>query len=147
MRSIEFGRELRLEAAACVFQLSFSSYHVSQQRVQLLWTQYQQSEQKHEQDFRSKTHDSPLGQAVVVGNGGRCCAGRLLFLSCHSCLEAADALSDSFAKFWKLFWPEYAQRNSENPQQMHRLKQSFQHTASLDRVRTFQTVLLKMQAL
>src|ERR1700722_8865392 len=140
MRSIEFGRELRLEAAACVFELSFSSYHVSQQRVQLLWTQYQQSEHKHEQDFSAKTHDSRLGDALVVGNGGCCCAGRLLFLSCHSCLEAANALPDSFAKFWKLFWPEHQQRNSENHQQMHRLKQPFQHTASLNRVRTSQTV-------
>jgi hypothetical protein len=53
---------------------------VPQQRVQLLRTQYQQSEQKYEQDFGTQTHDSPLGHTLVVGTGGRC-AGRLLFLS------------------------------------------------------------------
>src|SRR6266478_9742001 len=94
MRSIEFCPKLRLEAAACLFELSLSPCQASQQRVQLLWTQYQQSQHQHEQDFRSKTHDSPLGQALVVGNGG-CCADRRLVVF-HSCLEAADALSDSF---------------------------------------------------
>src|SRR5713101_9453012 len=128
MRSIEFRSELRLEAAACLFELSSSPGHVSQQGVQLLWTQYQQSEHNHEQNFRAKTHDSPLGQALVVGNRG-CCAVWLLFVF-HSCLEAADALSDSFAKFGKLFGPEHKQGNSENDQQMHRLKQSFKHECS-----------------
>jgi hypothetical protein len=47
--------------------------------VQLLWTQYQQSEHKHEQDSGSKTHNSPLGQALVVGDGG-CRTDRLLFV-------------------------------------------------------------------
>src|SRR6266852_886173 len=144
-RSVEFRRELRLEAAACLFELGFSPCHVSQQCVQLLWTQNQQSEHKHEQDFGTQTHDSPLGQALVVGNGG-CCAGRLLFIF-NSYLEAADALSNSFAKFRKLFGPEHEQGNSENNQQMHGLKQSFKHTCSLDRVRTSQNVSGKMQAL
>ncbi len=79
MRSIEFRPELRLEATARVFEFSFSPCHVSQQCAQLLWTQHQQSEHKHEQDFCAKTHDSPLGQALVVGNDG-CCADRLLFV-------------------------------------------------------------------
>jgi hypothetical protein len=57
---------------------------VSQQCVQLLRTQYQQSEHKHKQNFGSETHDSPLSQALVDGNGGCCCAVRLLFLSFHS---------------------------------------------------------------
>src|SRR5712692_5932616 len=131
MRSIEFCPKLRLEAAACLFELSLSPCQASQQGVQLLWTQYQQSEHKHEQDSRSKTHDSPLGQALVVGNGGCCCTGRLLFIF-HGCLEAADALSDSFAKFRKLFRPEHEQGNSENDQQMHGLKQSFKHIGSLN---------------
>jgi len=129
-RSVEFRRELRLEAAACLFELGFSPCHVSQQCVQLLWTQNQQSEHKHEQDFGTQTHDSPLGQALVVGNGG-CCAGRLLFIF-NSYLEAADALSNSFAKFRKLFGPEHEQGNSENNQQMHGLKQSFKHIGSLN---------------
>jgi hypothetical protein len=51
MRSVEFCLELRLEAAAGLFELSFSPHHVSQQCVQLLWTQCQQSEHKYEQDF------------------------------------------------------------------------------------------------
>src|SRR2546425_10941027 len=133
MRSIEFRRELRLEAAACLFELSFSPCHASQQCVQLLWTQYQQSEHNHEQNFRAKTHDSPLGQALVVGNRG-CCAVWLLFVF-HNCLEAADALSDSFTKFGELFGPEHKQGNSENNQQMHGLKQSFKHIGSLGPVR------------
>jgi hypothetical protein len=79
MRSVEFRRELRLKAASCLFELGLSPRYASQQRVQLLGTQYQQAEHQHEQDFRSKTHDSPLSQALVVGNGG-CCADRLLFV-------------------------------------------------------------------
>jgi hypothetical protein len=82
MCSVEFRRELRLEAAAGLFERSFSPRYVSQQCVQLLWTQYQQSEDKYEQDFGAQTHDSPLGDALVLGNGG-CCGGRLLFVSFH----------------------------------------------------------------
>src|SRR5712691_2393352 len=134
MRSVEFRRELRLEAPARLFELGFSPRHVSQQCVQLLWTQNQQSEHKYEEDFGTQTHESPLGYALVVGNGG-CCAGRLLFVSFHGCLEAADALSDSFAKFGELFRPEHKQGNSENNQQMHGLKQSFKHIGSLGPVR------------
>jgi len=79
MRSIEFRRKLRLEDAARLIELSFSPCHAPQQCVQLLWTQYQQSKHKHEQDSGSKTHDSPLGQALVVGDGG-CRTDRLLFV-------------------------------------------------------------------
>jgi len=39
MRSIELLRQLSLEPAACLFELSFRPGHVSQQGVQLLWTQ------------------------------------------------------------------------------------------------------------
>jgi hypothetical protein len=129
MRGVEFRHELRLEAAARFFELSLSPRHMSQQCVQLLWTQDQQSEHKYEQDFGTQTHDSPLGYALVVGNGG-CCASRLLFVSFHGYLEAADALSDSFTKFGELFGPEHKQGNSENSQQMHGLKQSFKHMCS-----------------
>ena len=80
--SLELRRELRLEAAAGLFELGFSPRHVSQQRVQLLWTQYQQSEHKYEQDFGTQTHDSALGNAWLVGNVGGC-SGRLLFVSFH----------------------------------------------------------------
>src|SRR5580692_12299421 len=93
LHSVEFRRELRLEAAAGLFELSFSPRHVSQQCVQLLRTQYQQAEQEYEQDFGTQTHDSPLGYALVLGDGG-CNAGRLCFISLHGCLEATDALSD-----------------------------------------------------
>src|SRR5712692_9926361 len=147
MRSVEFRRELRLEAAARLFELGFSPRHMSQKCVQLLWTQYQQPEHKYEQDFRAKTHDSPLGYALVVGNGD-CCAGRLLFVSFHGCLEAADALSDSFTKFGELFGPEHKQGNSENNQQMHGLKQSFKHGVLLQIEREhLKRVSKKMQAL
>jgi hypothetical protein len=122
MRSVEFRRELRLEAAARFFELGFSPRHVSQQRVQLLRTQYQQSEHNDEQDFGAHTHDSPLGNALVAGNGG--CAGWLLFLSFDGRLEAPDALSDSFAEFREFLGPEHKQGNSENHQQMRRLKKS-----------------------
>src|SRR5579863_10416128 len=121
MHSVQFRRELRLEAAARLFELSFSPRHVSQQRVQLLRTQYQQSEHEYEQDFDTQTHNSPLGYALVVGDSG-CDAGRFFFVSFHGCLEATDALSDSFTKFGKLLGPEHKQGNSENDQQMRRLK-------------------------
>jgi hypothetical protein len=129
MRSVEFCRELSLEAAARLFELGFSSRHMSQQCVQLLWTQYQQPKHDYEQDFGSQTHDSPLGYALVVGNGGGW-ASRILFVGFHGCLEASDALSDSFTKFGELFGPEDKQGNSENNQQMHGLKQSFKHERS-----------------
>jgi hypothetical protein len=48
MRSVEFRRELRLEAAARLFKLGFGPRHVSQQCVQLLWTQDEQSEHDYE---------------------------------------------------------------------------------------------------
>src|SRR5713226_4601338 len=106
-----------------------SPRHVSQQCVQLLWTQNQQSEHKYEEDFGTQTHESPLGYALVVGNGG-CCADRLLFVSFHGCLEAADALSDSFAKFGELFRPAHKEGNFEHNQQMHVLKPSIKHEYS-----------------
>jgi hypothetical protein len=69
LRSIKFRRELRLETAAGLFELRFGPGHVSQQCMKLLRTQYQQSKHKYEQDFRADTHDSPLGDALVVRNG------------------------------------------------------------------------------
>jgi hypothetical protein len=55
---------------------------VSQHCVQPLRSQYQECEHKHEQDFSAETHDSPLNQALVIGNS-RCCADQLLFVSFH----------------------------------------------------------------
>ena len=52
--SFEFRLELSLEAAARLFELSLSPSHMSQQSVQLLWTQYEQSEHQYEQDFRTQ---------------------------------------------------------------------------------------------
>jgi hypothetical protein len=129
MRSVEFRRELRLETAARLLELGFSLRYMSQKCVQTLWTQYQQSEHDYEQDFRTETHDSPLGHAWNFGNGGLC-TGWLLFVSFHRCLEAADTLSNSLAKFGKLLGSEHKQGNSENHQQMHGLKQSFKHELS-----------------
>jgi hypothetical protein len=51
MHGVEFRRELRFEAAAGLFELSLSPRQVSQQRVQMLWTQHQQAEHEYEQDF------------------------------------------------------------------------------------------------
>jgi hypothetical protein len=80
---LKFRAQLRLEAAARFFKLSFSARHVSQDCVQALWTQHQQSEHQHEQDFRAEPHASPLVQALIVGND---CGwvGRFIFLSLHS---------------------------------------------------------------
>src|ERR1700720_1426752 len=64
MRSVELCRELRLETAARLFELGFRPRYMSQQFVQLPWTQYQQSEHKYEQNFRCETHDSLLGYAL-----------------------------------------------------------------------------------
>jgi hypothetical protein len=82
MRGVEFGLELRLEAAAGFFELRLSSRHVSQQCVHLLWAQYEQSEYEYEQDFGAQTHDSPLGYVLVVCDG-RGCTGRPIFISFH----------------------------------------------------------------
>jgi transcriptional regulator with GAF, ATPase, and Fis domain len=60
-----------------------SPRNVSQHCVQLLWSQYDESEHNHKQDFSAKTHDSPLGHALAVGSGG-CCVGQPLFVSFHS---------------------------------------------------------------
>src|SRR5438270_1310183 len=129
-RSIEFRRELRLEAACCLFELSLSARDVPQQFVHLLWTHHQQTEYKYEQNFGTEPHASPPSYALVVGNGGCCCADRLLVVSFHGCLKAADALSNSFTEVGELFGSEHEQGNSENNQQMHRLKQSFKHKCS-----------------
>src|SRR5207253_2983844 len=50
---------------------------------------------------------------------------------CQLRLEAADAFSESLAEFGKLLRSEHKQSNSEDNQQVHRLKQSFKHKSSL----------------
>lgn len=80
-RSFKLSAELRLYAACSVLKFSFSSGHMSQHCVQPLWTQDHESEQKHEQDFRTEPHDLLLGQAALVGNGG--CGDWLLVLGFH----------------------------------------------------------------
>jgi hypothetical protein len=95
-RGIELCRELGLYAARGILEFGFSPRHVSQHGVQPLWSQHHEAEHKHEQDFRSETHDSLLAHGLGAGNGG-CCAGRLFFFGFHGGLEAADALSDTFA--------------------------------------------------
>ena len=60
-RTIKLRGELRLYAARRILEFSLSSSHVSQHGVKPLWSQYHESEQKHEQDFRTETHDSLLG--------------------------------------------------------------------------------------
>src|ERR1700685_1664929 len=71
---------MRLKAAAGLFELGFGPRHVPQQCVQLLRTQYQQSEHKYEQDFGTQPHDSLLRNALLLGNRG-CCSGRVLFVT------------------------------------------------------------------
>jgi len=97
MRRVEFCRELRLEAAAGLFELSFSPRYVSQQCVQLLRTQYQQSEHKYEQDFGIQTHCSPLGGPLRGRNGG-CGAGRFLLVSFHAARKAFVRPASSYVK-------------------------------------------------
>src|SRR5277367_4776633 len=46
-------------------------------------------------------------------------------------LKSPDAVSDSFAKFGKLLRTEHEQSDAENHQQMHGLKESFDHLFSL----------------
>jgi hypothetical protein len=121
VHSVEFRRDLRLEAEAGLFEPSFSTRHVPQQCMKALWAQYQQCEHEYEQDFSTQTHDSPLVFGLVVGEGG-CDVGRLFLVSLHGSLEATDAFPESFAQLGKLFRSEYQQRNPENNQQVHRLK-------------------------
>ena len=77
--SFKFRPELGLHAARRFLELSFSTRHVSQHCVQPPWSQYNESEHNHKQDFSAKTHDSPFSQALVVGNDG-CYAVRLLIV-------------------------------------------------------------------
>src|SRR5208282_5280741 len=79
--------------------------------------------------FRAKTHDLLLGHTFAVSDGG-CCADRLVVIRVHGGLEAANAFSDSFAELGKLLRSKHEKRNSENHQQMGRLKQSFKHECS-----------------
>ena len=78
-RHTKFRPELRLYSARRILEFGFSSRHVPYHCVEPLWSQHHEAERNHEQTFRSKTHDSPLGQALVVGSGGRS-ANRLLFV-------------------------------------------------------------------
>src|SRR5579863_2538845 len=55
-RSVEFGRELRLNAACRMLELGFSSGHVSQHCLEPLRTQYQEAKQQNEQNLRAKAH-------------------------------------------------------------------------------------------
>jgi hypothetical protein len=121
MRGFERGLQLRLEAAARLLDLAFRSSDMSQNCWQPLWSQEQESKQNHEHDFRSKTHDLLLGQALIAGDNGYD-GGWLFLFGSNGRLKAADAFSDSFAKFWQLLWAENQQGNSKNNQQMHRLK-------------------------
>lgn len=79
-RSIDFCHELGLESAARIFELSFRPGHMSQHFLQPLWTQHQEPQYKHEQDFSAKAHNSLLGRALVTGHSGGC-TERFLVLS------------------------------------------------------------------
>jgi hypothetical protein len=131
MLGFEFRFQLRLEAVGCLLKLRFGPRYMSEDCRQPLWTQQQQSEHKHEHDFRSKSHDLLLNKALIV-SGDRYCGGWLCLLGFHRCLEAADTLSDSFAEFGQLFGAEDEQGNSEDNQQVHGLEQSFKHRFSLN---------------
>jgi hypothetical protein len=127
---LKFCCQLRLEAAARFFEPGFRSRHVSEHYVQPLRSQDQESEQEDEQDFCAKTHASPPVLSLARGQCVCGCAVRGLVLF-HRGLEAADAFSDSLAEFGKLLRSEHKQSNSEDNQQVHRLKQSFKHKSSL----------------
>jgi hypothetical protein len=101
---------------------------MSQQGVQLLWTQYEQSEHEDEQDFGSEAQGSPLAY-ILIGDGGYGWFGRAFFVSPDCFFETPNTFSNSFSKLRKLFGAEDKQRDPDNYQQMHGLKQSFKHNA------------------
>jgi hypothetical protein len=124
---VYFCCELRPQATACLFKLGFKARRMSQQSVQLLWTQYKQSEHEDEQDFGSEAQGSPLAYFLIAGTGYGC--GRAFFVSSDGCFETPNTFSNSFAKLRKFLGPEDKQCDSDNYQQMHGLKQSFKHNA------------------
>jgi hypothetical protein len=111
-RSIEFCRQLRLEAAARLFKASFSPGDVPQHRVQPLGTEYQHPEHENEKYFCAEAHRSSLHSLIVVSDSGR--ADGLLFVSLDGRFETPNAFSDAFAKLGKFLGSEDQQGNSEN---------------------------------
>ena len=61
---------------------------------------------------------------------------RRLFAPVDGRLEAPNAFADSFAQLWEFPGAEYEQGNSQNYEQMHRLKKSFHY-----RYTSFRTLL------
>src|SRR5581483_8018288 len=98
-RSIEFCRELRLEAAARLFKASFGPGDVPQDRVEPLGAEYQHAEHENKEYFCAEAHHSPLHRLMVVSDGGR--VEGLLFVGLNGRLETPNALSDTFAKLGK----------------------------------------------
>src|SRR5712691_7549566 len=45
----------------------------------------------------------------------------------HTVFQSANALADTFAQFRQLLGAEHQERDKEDHQQMHRLKQAFEH--------------------
>jgi len=112
VRGVELCRELRLEAAARLFEPGFRPRQVSQQCVQLALDQYQQSEDNYEEDFRAKTHDSPL---VMLGTSAMVLLCWLASLrQFHGCLEAADALPIPLPSSGNFLGRTTSRANSEN---------------------------------
>src|SRR5216683_3791921 len=68
---------------------------------------------------------------VLVLGGGVFLGRVLMVFHCHCGFETAYAVSDSFAEFGKLFGSEYEQSDPKNYQQMHGLKESFEHYVDL----------------
>src|SRR5713101_7505711 len=68
---------------------------------------------------------------VLVLGGGVFLGRVLMVFHCHCGFETAYAVSDSFAEFGKLFGSEYEQSDPKNYQEMHGLKESFEHYVDL----------------
>jgi hypothetical protein len=87
---------------AYLFELGSKARHMSQQSVQLLGTQYEQSEHEDEQDFGSEAQGSPLAY-LLIGDGGYGGFGRAFFVRPDCFFETPNTFSNSFPKLRKLF--------------------------------------------
>src|SRR5712692_4961345 len=88
---------------------------------------------------RKRNRSAGLGGSndfVLLLLGGGAFVGRALLVFVFHCgFETANTFSDSFAEFRKLLRAEHEQSDSEDHQQMHGLKKSFEHFVSLSFLR------------
>jgi hypothetical protein len=65
--------------------------------------------------------------------------GRLgLIAILHGVLEAANAFAEALAEFGQFLGTKHQQRDAENHEQVHRLKQTIKHKSSVFQTRTGQ---------